>query len=157
MGDVSTRTPALYAASSQNHRNARYLDVLAHDPVLKLGGLVQHVDQCLAMLDDEGRLGLRPSLPVGSLIQGTFRAPVRTTANWRAELGPRGVRVKNAVCVTRRPSRRSTCGRGHRPLGWSAGSPFDLDQDGRPAAVGEPDASHRVLGGAACSSAQSSA
>jgi hypothetical protein len=34
--------------------------VLAHDPVLDLGGLAQHVDQLLAMLDHERRLGLRP-------------------------------------------------------------------------------------------------
>jgi hypothetical protein len=35
--------------------------VLAHDRVLDLGGLAQHVDQRLAMLDDERRLRLRPS------------------------------------------------------------------------------------------------
>jgi hypothetical protein len=29
--------------------------------VLELGGLTQHVDERLAMLDDERRLGLRPS------------------------------------------------------------------------------------------------
>ena len=35
--------------------------VLAHDPVLELGGLAQHVDQRLAMLDHERRLRLRLS------------------------------------------------------------------------------------------------
>ena len=35
----------------------------------------------------------RPALPVGSLIQGAFRAPASSTANLRAELGPRGVRL----------------------------------------------------------------
>src|SRR5919197_5812721 len=35
--------------------------VLAHDPVLELGGFVQHVDERLAMLDHEGRLGLGTS------------------------------------------------------------------------------------------------
>jgi hypothetical protein len=35
--------------------------VLAHDPVLELGGLAEHVDQCLAMLDHKRRLGVRAS------------------------------------------------------------------------------------------------
>jgi hypothetical protein len=35
--------------------------VLAHDPVLDLGGVAHHVNQRLAMLDDERHLGLRPS------------------------------------------------------------------------------------------------
>ena len=31
--------------------------VLTHDSVLELGGLTEHVNQCLAMLDHERRLG----------------------------------------------------------------------------------------------------
>ena len=37
--------------------------VLAHDPVLELGRLAQHVDQRLAMLDHKRRLRARPSRP----------------------------------------------------------------------------------------------
>ena len=51
------REPLVRALLERERRE----QVLAHDPVLELGGLAQHVDERLAMLDDERRLGLRPS------------------------------------------------------------------------------------------------
>ena len=41
------------------------VQVLAHDAVLKLGGLAEHVDQRLAVLDHERRLGRRQAAPGG--------------------------------------------------------------------------------------------
>jgi hypothetical protein len=69
-GDVGDRPPpagdglellrceAFVLALLQRERREQ---VLAHDPVLELGGLAEHVDQRLAMLDHEGRLRFRPS------------------------------------------------------------------------------------------------
>jgi len=43
----------------------RGVQVLAHDPVLELRGLAEHVDQRLAVLDDERRFRRRQAAPCG--------------------------------------------------------------------------------------------
>ena len=84
--------------------------VLAHEPVFQLGGLAQHVDKRLAMLDDEGRLGLRPSAAhrqdlreattpgaAGQITHSGHRLTSASSAvDLRAELSLRGAPERNA-------------------------------------------------------------
>src|SRR5215470_3197380 len=58
-------------------------EVLAHDPVLKLGGLAQHVDQRLAVLDHERRLRGGQSAPC----RDNFRQPA-AASGWPARRWP---------------------------------------------------------------------
>jgi hypothetical protein len=100
----------------------------------------------------------RPALPVGSLIQGHLPSSGLVGRKAARRTGPsRSAREKRRLPdAAPQPKEYLRPGGIERRVGQQA-PPFDLDQDGRPAAVGEPDASQRVLGSAACSSAQSSA
>src|SRR6185295_61632 len=124
--ELLRREPLVLALLERERRE----QVLAHDPVLELGGLTQHVDQRLAMLDDELGLGLRPSTarrqdlreatPSGAagriIHSGTFRAP----AVWRERRprpkGHRRLGAPNVGSVTRR--HRSTLIRMAGPPLW---------------------------------------
>ena len=99
---------ARLAEGHQRQVHAR--GIVACEPVFQLGGLAQHVDQRLAMFDDEGRLGLRPSAAhrqdlreattpgaAGQITHSGHRLTSASSAvDLRAELSLRGAPERNA-------------------------------------------------------------